>query len=131
MIARLWHGWTSRENAGAYETLLRNKVLPGIHRVSGYGGAYLLKRAVPEGVECNKVLPGIHRVSGYGGAYLLKRAVPEGVEFVTITFFESLNAVRAFAGSDYEQAVVPRDARALLKRFDERSVHYEMVLGPE
>ena len=63
MIARLWHGWTSRENAGAYETLLRNKVLPGIHRVSGYGGAYLLKRAVPEGVE-----------------------------FVTITFFESLNA---------------------------------------
>ena len=102
MIARLWHGWTSRENAGAYESLLRNKVLPGIHRVSGYGGAYLLKRAVPEGVE-----------------------------FVTITFFESLNAVRAFAGSDYEQAVVPRDARALLKRFDERSVHYEMVLGPE
>ncbi len=96
MIARLWHGLTSRENAGAYETLLRNKVLPGIHR-----------------------------------AYLLKRAVPEGVEFVTLTFFESLNAVRAFAGSDYEQAVVPPDARALLKRFDERSVHYEMVLGPE
>src|SRR5438046_9549876 len=50
MIARLWHGLTSRENAGAYETLLRNKVLPGIHRVSGYGGAYLLKRTVPEGV---------------------------------------------------------------------------------
>ena len=102
MIARLWHGLTSRENAGAYETLLRNKVLPGIHRVSGYGGAYLLKRAVPEGVE-----------------------------FVTITFFESLNAVRAFAGSDYEQAVVPRDARALLKRFDERAAHYDIVLGPE
>ncbi len=77
------------------------------------------------------MLPGIHRVSGYGGAYLLKRAVPEGVEFVTITFFESLNAVRAFAGSDYEQAVVPPDARALLKRFDERAAHYDIVLGPE
>src|SRR5205809_8078437 len=102
MIARLWHGSTSRETAGAYESLLRNKVHPGIHRVSGYGVAYLLKRAVPEGVQ-----------------------------FVTITFFESLNAVRARAGSDYEQAVVPPDARALLKRFAERAAHYDIVLGPE
>src|SRR2546425_10426659 len=102
MIARLWHGLTSRENAGAYETLLRNKVLPQIHRVSGYGGAYLLKRSVPEGVE-----------------------------FVTLTFFESLNAVRAFAGSDYEQAGVPPDARAVLKRFDERPGPYQMVLRPD
>src|SRR5437773_11725436 len=102
MIARLWHGWTGRENAGAYESLLRNKVLPGIHRVSGYGGAYLLKRAVPEGVE-----------------------------FVTITFFESLNAARASAGSDYEQAVVPRDAAALLDRFAEPAAPYDIVLGPE
>src|SRR5439155_26052360 len=98
----MWDGGTTREDPGAHGTLLRHKVPPGIHRVSGYGGAYLLERPVPEGVE-----------------------------FVTVTFFESLNAVRAFAGSDYEQAVVPPDARALLLRFDERSVHYEMVLGPE
>src|SRR5438034_11083441 len=77
MIARLWHGVTTRQNAGAYETLRRNKVLPGIHRVSGYGGAYLLKRTGPEGVEC-----------------------------VTVTLCESLNAGRGFAASDYAQAVV-------------------------
>ena len=83
MIARLWHGLTSRENAGAYETLLRNKVLPQIHRVSGYGGAYLLKRAVPEGVE-----------------------------FVTLTFFESLNAVRAFGRAGIHVIAVGPNRRA-------------------
>jgi len=102
MIARLWHGWTTRENAGAYETLLRTKILPGIHRVSGYQGAYLLRRDVPEGVE-----------------------------FVTLTLFASMAAVRVFAGADYEVAVVPPEARRLLARLDERSLHYEVVMGPE
>ena len=101
MIGRLWHGWTSRENAGAYEALLRAEVLPGIHRVPGYHGAFLLKRDVPEGVE-----------------------------FVTLTIFDSMEAVRAFAGEDYEAAVVPPAARKLLSRFDERSVHYEIAVRP-
>jgi heme-degrading monooxygenase HmoA len=78
-----------------------------------------------------KILPGIHRVAGYQGAYLLRRDVPEGVEFVTLTLFESLEAVRAFAGADLEVAVVPPDARALLSRFDERSVHFDVVMKPE
>ena len=43
MISRLWRGWTSPENAGAYEELLRTRILPGIHRVDGYRGAYLLR----------------------------------------------------------------------------------------
>ena len=98
MIGRLWHGWTARENANAYEELLRSRILPGIHRIEGYRGAHLLRRDVPEGVE-----------------------------FATLTFFESMEAVRAFAGEDYETAVVPAEARRLLAKFDQRSRHYEIV----
>ena len=57
--------------------------------------------------------------------------MPEGVEFVTLTLFESMDAVRAFAGADHEVAVVPAEARVLLSRFDARSVHFDVVLGPE
>ena len=99
MIGRLWHGWTSRANADAYENLLRTKVFPGIHQVPGHTGAYLMRR-----------------VSG------------DEVEFVTLTFFTSMDAVRAFAGNDYEVAVVPPEARKLLSHFDERSVHYEVAI---
>ena len=98
MIGRLWHGWTSRENADGYEELLRTKVLPGFHAVAGYKGAYLL------------------RSDGEGET-----------EFVTLTLFEDMRAVRAFAGEDYEAAVVPIEARELLSRFDRRSAHYEIV----
>jgi heme-degrading monooxygenase HmoA len=101
MIGRLWHGWTTHENADAYEALLRREVLPGIHRVPGYRGAYLLRR----------------------------EAGPE-VEFVTMTLFDSWDAVRAFAGSDFEAAVVPPAARSLLARFDARSVHYDVLHQP-
>jgi heme-degrading monooxygenase HmoA len=99
VIARLWHGWTSPENADAYEAFLRTKMFPSIHRVKGYLGADLLRR-----------------VDG------------EEIAFVTITRFESLESVRAFAGEDYEQAVVEPEARALLSRFDDRSEHYEIVI---
>jgi heme-degrading monooxygenase HmoA len=77
------------------------------------------------------VLPGIRRIEGHRGAYLLRRAVGEEVEFVTITLFESLDAVRAFAGNDVESAVVPPAARELLSHFDDRSVHYEIRIEPE
>jgi heme-degrading monooxygenase HmoA len=98
MISRIWHGWTTREKADAYQELLRSEVLPGIHRVKGFKGAHLLRR------------------NG-----------KEEVEFVTLTLFDSLEAVREFAGDDYEVAVVPPEARKLLSRFDERSTHYETV----
>jgi heme-degrading monooxygenase HmoA len=77
------------------------------------------------------VLPGIRRIEGHRGAYLLRRMVGEEVEFVTITLFESLDAVRAFAGNDVESAVVPPAARELLSHFDDRSVHYEIRIEPE
>jgi antibiotic biosynthesis monooxygenase (ABM) superfamily enzyme len=99
MIARLWHGWTTPENADAYERLLDQEVFPGIEA-----------RAVP----------------GYVGIELLRRRTGREVEFVTIMWFESWDAVKAFAGDDPEAAYVPAAARALLARFDERSAHYEV-----
>jgi heme-degrading monooxygenase HmoA len=104
MISRIWHGWSSRQNADAYETLLRSEILKGIeHR----------------------------KIPGYRGIHLLRRDVPEGVEFVTVMWFDSLDAVKAFAGEDFEAAVVPPKARALLSRFDARSAHYNVLVTPE
>ena len=102
MISRIWHGWTSRENADKYEQLLRAEVLPGIHRIRGYTGAYLLRRD----------------------------AADDEVEFITITQFTDMKAVREFAGADYERAVIAPGATGLLKHYDERSQHYETLLTP-
>lgn len=99
MISRIWHGWTTPENADAYEQLLRTEIFHGIAR---------------------------RNVRGYRGIELLRRALGSTVEFVTIMWFDSLDDVRAFAGPDYEIAVVPPRARELLLRFDERSAHYEV-----
>ena len=98
MITRLWHGYTTHENADVYEKLLREEVLPGIHRIAGYLGAELLRRELPEETE-----------------------------FITVTRFDSLDAIKAFAGEDYEAAVVPAAARQLLSHFDERSAHYQSI----
>ncbi len=98
MIWRIWHGTTTTENADPYEQLLRSHVLPGIHQVAGYQGAHLLRRLIPNGVE-----------------------------FVTITVFESMEAVRAFAGEDFEAAVILPEARRLLSTFDARSEHYQLI----
>lgn len=103
MIARVWHGFTSRANADAYESLLRTRILPGI---------------------------AARRIAGYRGEHLLRRDVEDGVEFVTILWFDTMEAVKAFAGADHEVAVVPEEARRLLARFDERSAHYDTILAP-
>ena len=99
MIGRIWHGWTTPENADAYESLLRHEILLGIQD---------------------------RQIAGFRGIQLLRRSLEMEVEFVTIMEFESLEAVRAFDGEDYEVAVVPPQARALLSRFDGRSQHYEI-----
>ena len=99
MICRSWHGWTAPANADAYEALLRTEVFPGIAR---------------------------RAIAGYRGIELLRRADGDTVEFVTLMWFDSIADVRAFAGEDYEVAVVPPKARALLQRFDARSAHYEV-----
>jgi heme-degrading monooxygenase HmoA len=102
VILRRWHGWATHATADAYESYLRTEVLPGIAQ----------------------------RVDGYRGAYVLRRDDGDEIEFATLTMFDSYDAVRAFAGDDYEHAVVPPHAQALLSRFDERSTHYEVVLEP-
>ena len=99
MISRIWHGWTTFENADTYEELLEREIFVGI---------------------------GNRNIPGYRGIQLFRRSLADEVEFVTLMWFDSLDAVRAFAGEDYEVAVVPPKARAVLKRFDARSQHYEV-----
>jgi hypothetical protein len=103
MITRIWHGWTTSANAPQYEALLREEIFVGIAR-----------REIP----------------GYRGISLLKRNLGDDVEFVTIMWFSDWAAVRSFAGTDCEKAVVPLKARELLLRYDERSTHYESVCPP-
>lgn len=99
MIGRIWHGYTKHANADAYEALLREEIFVGIRG-----------RAIP----------------GFREIQLFRRDLGEEVEFITIMWFDSLEAVRTFAGSDHEACVVPPKARAILSRFDERSQHYEV-----
>ena len=100
MICRIWHGWATEADADEYERLLRSEVLVGILR---------------------------REISVFQAIDLLRRSVPEGAEFVTLMWFDSLEAVQRFAGPDYEMAVVPPEARQLLMRFETRSAHYTMV----
>ena len=104
MISRIWYGWTSHGNAAAYQSLLETEILPGIAN---------------------------RRIEGYGGSHLLRRDLENEVEFVTILWFDSLDSVRNFAGEDYEVAVVPAKARALLSHYDDHSAHYEVLLKPK
>ena len=101
MICRIWHGWTSPERADAYERLLREEIFVGI-----------AGRAI----------------AGFRSIDLLRREADGEEEFVTVMWFDSLEAVREFAGADLTRAVVPPAARALLSRFDARSAHYEVVV---
>ena len=100
MISRIWHGWTAADNADKYETLLKEEIFVGIQNRS---------------------------IRGFRGIQLLRRDLGQEVEFVTVMTFDSRDAVREFAGEDYEAAVVPPKARNVLARFDERSQHYEII----
>lgn len=104
MISRVWHGWTTLENADSYEGLLLSEVLPGI---------------------------AAKNIPGYQGAHVFRRPLETEVEFITIMWFDSLDNVRDFQGEDYEVANVPPAAREVLARFDDRSQHYDVLLAPE
>ncbi len=99
MIGRIWHGYTIPENADRYEALLKEEIFVGIQ---------------------GRKIPGFREIQ------LFRRAVGDEVEFITIMWFDSIGAVKEFAGADYEACVVPPKARAVLKRFDARSQHYEV-----
>ena len=99
MIARIWHGYTSPENADAYERLLKEVFLPD--------------------VEAQKI-------TGYKKFELLRREENNEVAFITIMWFENIEHIRSFAGKEYEKAVIHPQAQALLKRYDKTSAHYEV-----
>ena len=99
MIFRIWHGWTTPENADTYENLLKTEIFPGIASKN---------------------------ISGYRGIQLLRRSLGAEVEFITIMRFDSLEAVKQFVGADYEKSYVPDKALKVLARHDERSQHYEI-----
>ena len=99
MICRVWHGWTTPQNADAYERLLKEEIFVGI---AG------------------------RKIDGYRGIQLLRHDHGQETEFVTMMWFTSLDAVRAFAGDDYARAVVPPKAQALLARYDDRSAHFDV-----
>lgn len=99
MIARHWRGWTEVQNAEAYEDLLRSRVLPGL-----------------KGLE------------GYRGGYVLRKDGPRESEFVVVNFFDSIDAVKQFAGPDYAVAMFEPEAKELLSRFETIAMHYEVCI---
>jgi hypothetical protein len=102
MISRIWHGYTSPSKADDYEALLKSEIFTGIQQ---------------------RQIPGFQEIQ------LFRRDLSGEVEFITVMWFDDLQAVRTFAGEDYEVAVVPPKARELLARFDDRSQHYEVRAG--
>ena len=100
MICRLWRGWTSPENAGEYERIVRTEVIPGIEA---------------------RNIPGFRHID------LMKRDLGGEIEFQTLMWFDSLEAVKAFMGEDYSLSHKPEEARAVLNSFDDRAAHYELI----
>ena len=99
MISRIWHGWTTLEQADRYEKLLKTEIFPDI---------------------------AAKNIPGYQGIQLLRRRHDNEVEFITIMQFESLENVKRFVGEDYTKSYVPEKAREVLLRHDKRSQHYEV-----
>ena len=97
MIARHWRGWTKLQDADTYEALLKRKVLPELQKIEGYRGGYVLRN---DG--------------------------PAEVEFVVVNLFDSLEAVKRFAGDDYGTPVFEPEAKRLLSRIEPRATHYDV-----
>jgi heme-degrading monooxygenase HmoA len=100
MICRAWRGWTTPKNADVYERIVRSEVFPGIEA---------------------RHIPGFCHID------LMRRELDDEVEFQTLMWFDSLEAIEAFMGEDYAVSHVPDAARAVLKRFDERAAHFEVL----
>lgn len=100
MICRLWRGWTTPQNAETYERIVRGEVIPAIEA---------------------------RRIPGFIHIDLMRRDVGDEVEFQTLMWFERLDAIKAFMGDDYSVSHVPAAAQSVLKRFDERAAHFEVI----
>ena len=100
-VCRIWRGWTSLDNADAYQEIVWRTV-------------------IPEMIEA-RAIPGFRHID------LMRRDLADEVEFATIMWFDSVEAIKAFVGEDYEVSHVPPAARAVLSRWDERAAHYELL----
>ena len=99
-IKRVWHGWTTKENADKYQDILQNQVIPGIEA---------------------KNIPGLQKFE------ILRMELEEEVEFMTVITFETLQDVIAFQGEDYQKSYIPDVAREVLKKWDPKTMHYDLV----
>lgn len=99
-IKRIWHGWTTPENAEAYRQILEQVVRPGIEA---------------------------RKIPGYRSLELLSRDLGDEIEFMTVMTFDSLQNVIDFQGEDYERAYIPDVAKAVLSRWDEICAHYQIT----
>ena len=104
MIARIWHGWTKPADAKAYEEMLQAEIFPSIEA---------------------------RNIKGYRGAELFTNEGADEVEFMTLLRFDSMEAVKEFAGPDESKPVIYPKAEALLTRMDGRSHHYRIAIGSE
>lgn len=100
MIARIWHGYTTLENADTYYQVLTEEVIPGIEAMN---------------------------IEGFQRIEVLRQEHQDETEFITIMYFDSLDNIKAFTGEDYETAHVPEVAQKVLKRWDKRAQHYEVT----
>ena len=101
MIVRVWHCWTSIENADKLEYLLRTEIFVGIK---------------------NRNIPGLNDIK------LLKKTDGDEIEFLILVYFSSMDSVKIFAGENYETPIVPEKVGALLTSYDKISLHYEIVV---
>ena len=100
MIARIWHGWTKQADAKTYENMLRGEIFPSI---------------------------AAQKIAGYHGAELFIREEGNEVEFVTLLRFDSMDAVKEFAGADESKPVIFPQAEPLITRM-ERARHYQIAI---
>ena len=100
MICRIWRGWTAPENADAYERIVRTLVIPAIEQ---------------------------RHIAGFSQIDLMRRDLGDDVEFQTMMWFDNLESVKQFVGEDYTVSHVPAAAREVLKRFDQRAAHYQVI----
>ena len=99
MYCRLWHGWTTPQNAPIYEKMLKEEIFKSIDE---------------------------RGIKGYQRIQLFRHDKEDEVEFITIMYFKTLDSIREFAGDDYQVAVVPPKARAILSHYDERVDIFEL-----
>ena len=99
MIVRAWHATATTEGADAYHEHFTRTVLPELQRIDGYQGAYLLRRGHDNQVELQ-----------------------------VLTLWDSLEAIRRFAGANLDNAVVEPAAQAALATYDTTVIHYTVVV---